>query len=298
MYLGIHDTTKIVYEGDSKYGAHHVLPIPLLLPAKFSPTKEIRICPDSLDTHGMPKMLFREDSFDPVTRIRRGRFYKQSGDQPSQWHVMMSPPFVASAGLEPQRVFTFESCSSPDFPPLSDAEQQLIVLGSTNGFSIWTILSKECIHSREFFVTLKSRQSLGVLPEIDWSKIPDKNNQVRGKIESLLDDIYRAGPESVVDRTREAATAILSTYLQDQGVEEAKGEDIGNLIKLLNKKNGENCQRIVACAAEIPQRLHSRGKNAEQEARENLRILQEQDAELAVRCIGVMLCDLGWAVWR
>lgn len=147
-------------------------------------------------------------------------------------------------------------------------------------------------------VTLKARQSLGALPEIDWGRLPDKTGLVRGKIESLLDDLYRAGAESIVDRAREAATAILSAYLQSEGFAEASGKDLGALTDLLDKRSGKNCNRIVRCAAEIPQRLHSRGKHAEQEKRDDLRPIREQDAELAVQCVGVMLCDLGWARWN
>lgn len=138
---------------------------------------------------------------------------------------------------------------------------------------------------------------MGALPELDWNLLPDKSGLVKGKIESLLDDVYRAGAESIVDRAREAATAILSAYLQNEGIAEANGKDLGALIELLVKRNDKNGQRIVACAAEIPQRLHSRGKHAEQEKHDNLRPIREQDAELAVQCIGVMLCDLGWGRW-
>jgi|ERR1035437_4133212 hypothetical protein len=88
-----------------------------------------------------------------------------------------------------------------------------------------------------------------------------------------------------------------SAYLQNEGIAEANGKDLGALIELLVKRNDKNGQRIVACAAEIPQRLHSRGKHAEQEKHDNLRPIREQDAELAVQCIGVMLCDLGWGRW-
>jgi HEPN domain-containing protein len=159
------------------------------------------------------------------------------------------------------------------------------------------VTNKETVHTREILVTLKARQSLGALPELDWNLLPDKSGLVKGKIESLLDDVYRAGAESIVDRAREAATAILSAYLQNEGIAETNGKDLGALIELLVKRNDRNGQRIVACAAEIPQRLHSRGKHVEQEKHDNLRPIREQDAELAVQCIGVMLCDLGWGRW-
>src|SRR5665811_706517 len=176
-------------------------------------------------------------------------------------------------------------------------DRYLVILGTSEAFSMWTIIDRELIHTNEVVYTLKARQSMGALPVIDWAAVPDKSGLVKGKIESLLDDIYRAGDESIVDRAREAATAILSAHLQSEHVAEANGKDLGALIELFESRNGKNSQRIIRCAAEIPQRLHSRGKHAEQEKHDNLRPIREQDAELAVQCVGVMLCDLGWARW-
>lgn len=109
-----------------------------------------------------------------------------------------------------------------------------------------------------------------------------------GKLEQ---ELFRAGPESVVDRSREAATAILSKYLQSHGKTDP-GKDLGHLANKIAEAGFE----VVANAARIIARLHARGKHAEQERRA-IRPITEQDAEFAVQAVGVVLCDLGWAHW-
>ena len=296
MYLGIDQFSEMVYQGRVTHG-YVVWPLPLLTPAKFVSATASQILPGNFDSSDLPEYLFREDTFDPVTRIRRGRFYKRSPSQPQQWVLMADPTMGANYPGKKADTYTFQSCTPSDIVSSSVAEQQLVIMGTSDAFGLWTVVNKELIYTKEVVVTLKARRSLGVLPDIDWTSVPGDTALLKDKIECLLDDAYRAGAESVVDRAREAATAILSLYLQGVGVVDANGKDLGTLTDLLDKQNGKNGQRIVRCAAEIPQRLHSRSKHAEQEKRDYLRPIRAQDAELAVQCIGVMLCDLGWAVW-
>lgn len=299
MYIGVAESDELVFEGNNTYGARIVFPLPLLTPVKFiyKPSLETELVPGVIESFVISEYLFREEAFDLVTRVRRGRIYKRKQvAQPENWTVMVTTPLAGASLLQTKRAVTFEPLAPSELNG-KDNQQLLVVLGAGEAFSIWTVISKETVHTGELLVTLKARQSFGVLPEIDWNRVPDKSHLLRGKIESLLDDIYRAGAESVVDRAREAATAILSSYLQSKGVTEAGGKDLGALIELLDKQNGKHDQRIVRCAAEIPQRLHSRAKHAEQEKRDEIRPISEQDAELAVQCVGVMLCDLGWAKW-
>lgn len=298
MYIGVDESEELVFEGSGTHGASVVWPRPLLIPAKFvsNLSLEAKLEPARVESLLGSEYLFRGDDFDFVTRIRRGRFYKRRAvAQPEDWMVMISPPLHTVTATLKKRGISYESIYPSELG--MNGGQQLVVLGAEQLFSVWTITNKETTHAREILVTLKARKSFGALPQIDWNQFSDENGLVRAKIESLLDDVYRAGAESIVDRAREAATAILSTYLQSTGVAGANGRDLGYLIGLLDKKNGKNLQRIVRCAAEIPQRLHSRAKHSEQEARDDIRTISEQDAELAVQCVGVMLCDLGWAKW-
>lgn len=300
MFIGVDQSSGMVFEGSGTYGAKTLWPLPLLTPAKmlskYSDGDIFEV--EEVDVFNLALYLFREDSFDPIARIRRGRFYKRrSVAQPEDWTVSIDPSVPVGMYPKQQSVISFESVNSSELD-LGNAQQLIVILGSKSAFSMWTVIRKEVVHTREVLVTLKARQSFGALPEIDWWKLPDESHLVKGKIEALLNDVFRAGAESIVDRAREAATAILSAHLQSEGVADASGKDLGTLIELLEKKSGKHGQRIVRCAAEIPQRLHSRAKHAEQEKKgEKIRTLTEQDAELSVQCIGVMLCDLGWARW-
>jgi len=300
--IGVEESKGLVFEGDSYYGAHLVWPVPVMTSAQFmdSSTNEL----PSFNTGRQTAYYFREDLFDTVSRIRRGRFYKFAGTKGNQWHVFpvqnVSIPRTnvdKNGMLSVPSLADYNSCKLSSELSILGLANAVVVLGKENASTIWSIIHVEASFSGEELVTLKARQSLGALPVVNWTKVPEGSiAMVREKLAVLEDEYHRAGAESVVDRAREAATAILSGHLQ-QEYPEAKGSDLGVLVKLLVKKNGENGQRIVACAAEIPQRLHSRGKTSEQEKRD-VRPLREQDAELAVQCIGVMLCDLGWAEWR
>lgn len=295
--LGI-SSYGMVFEGDSEYGAHLIWPKPVMTLAKFAEETDELLTPAVGNEMG--HYYFREDFFDPVSRIRRGRFYQATGSI-NNWRVIPSPYVFMpgrsqSDGLIDLSITGYRTYR---FTTATEKSRELVVLGSTTASSVWSIVGIEAISTGEELVTLKARQSFGALPYVYWGKVPAAyKHEVQEAIEKLADDYRRAVPESVIDRSREAATVVLSAYLQNKGIDAAKGKDLGDLVKLLTNDAGKHEQRILACAAEIPQRLHSRGKNAEKEKRDDLRPIREQDAELAVQCVGVMLCDLRWADWK
>lgn len=297
LILGI-STSGMVFEGESEHGAHLVWPWPVMTLAKFVKSTDGALSPATNSDIG--HCYFREDYFDPVSRIRRGRFYQATGNI-SPWTVMQ-PPNVMLPGTHNVSGFIGVSLSGyRAYRPSmgSDDSQDIVLLGSSSAFTVWSVVGIESISTGEELVTLKARQSLGALPDVYWGKVPaDHRHKVQEAVETLADDYRRAGPESVIDRSREAATAILSAYLLSQGVDKAKGRDLGDLVKMLVEHSGRHQQRIVACAAEIAQRLHTRGKHVAKEQFDNLRPVREQDAELALQCIGVMLCDFRWADWK
>ncbi len=297
QFFGVNND-GMVFEGPSAHASHLIWPLPIVTLAKFVKSDVDEIIPAK---SGEPNhCYFREDFFDPVSRIRRGRFYQWSGR--SEHNKVFFPEGTVVPGMYPtsNSAQVILNAYHRYTPSISiEDNQDVVILGSLTGYSIWAIVGIETISTGEVLVTLRARQSLGALPDIYWAKIPaEHRSNVEEAIKTLADDYRRAGPESVVDRAREAATAILSAYLQSKGVSGAKGKDLGDLVSLLVTDASKHGQRIVACAAEIPQRLHSRGKHAEKEKRDNLRPLREQDAELAVQSVGVMLCDLRWADWK
>lgn len=76
------------------------------------------------------------------------------------------------------------------------------------------------------------------------------------------------------------------------------GEGAKDLGALTNDLERENEPKVIAVgAAKVIARLHARAKPVEK-AKRPLREIREQDAELAAQCLGVILCELGWADWR
>jgi hypothetical protein len=168
-------------------------------------------------------------------------------------------------------------------------------LGTTSSYTLWTILSREITVSGDQLITLKSRQTFGALPVVKYAAVPvDGHGVLAESLRVFEDDIHRAAPESVIDRAREAATVILSVYTKDVGAS-PRLQELGVLIKAMENESSKKMN--VINAARIVQIFHSRGKHAEKIGR-GVRHVVEQDAELAVQCIGTMLCDLGWANWE
>jgi len=309
IWLGIDTNSKLIYEGGNMYGATVVWPSPVATPASFGLSTDSELKAAKFESWGISKFLFREDSFDFVTRIRRGRFYKAEDSQPNchDWAIIIASPVQAYPSekienrpdLAKKDAYTFQSYAISMELAKAEGKQLLVMLGAGKAATPWAVVNIETIHTEEELVTLKARQSMGALPVVDWDKVPDTScAKVREELARLENEFRKAGPESVIDRAREAATAILSAWLQASGNPKANGKDLGDLVKIFAESQGTHQGRIIACTAEIPQRLHSRGKHAEREKRDTLRPIREQDAELAVQCIGTILCDLGWAEWQ
>ncbi len=298
MYLGIDNNSNLVYEGVSTWG-HALWPTPFLSPATIKSDAESQLTPPRFEgLYSLPLVLFREDAFDPVSRVRRGRFYQSGNSQPQTWQVYPHPAMpdeqrkINSAGVLPKSLLTFYSHPIAAELQKTGNRQLLVILGSQESFTIWSVVNVEKTAINEELVTLKARQTIGALPRLNRDAIPEAGQEkVVTALDKLAEDIYRAGTESVVDRAREAATAVLGAYLQDRGT--AKPSlDLDALIK----KMDEESKIVAANAANIVRLFHSRGKTAVQE-KFSFRPLREQDAELAVQCIGTILCELGWADW-
>lgn len=303
-WIGIDKDQGLFYEGAHRHG-HAVSPVPVTAPAAI--ISEADFPPKLPPWHGVDtaEILFREDSFEAVTRVRRGRLYVASQTRPEYWEVFPHPSRPTEAnqakqgpGTVTRPLVTFQPLFVPN--RLKDIHaaggRPLVVIGTEETFTIWTISSMEGTSAGEFLLALRGRQTFGALPELNPSAIPHASRKaVQDAVAKLRDDIFRAGPASVVDRARDAAAAALSGYLQHLGAVEP-GKDLNDLIKKLNTLDDPNRRRIAAAAAEIVRLLHSRGKSAVQETRP-VPPVREQDAELAVSCIASLLCELGWAEW-
>lgn len=293
MLIGIDQSNGLVYESPTSpdYGGRLIWPTPVLTPASFSIDGKGFNPPRSANVEDVV-YWFREDHFDPVTRLRRGRLYRLPKDE-SLNPVWRNPTrqtlFSSSEGITEVQMYSYrhEAIRLPAF----EYDRSAICLGVDGTSSIWSVISIEVVSTREEMLTLKARQTMGDLPEVNWDSVPESfRAKVKETIDTLLDDIHRAGPESVIDRCRDAASAILRAYLGDDHA----GKDLGQLISALKQAESEERKRIVISGSEIIRVLHPRAKPNEQEAR-NFRPVREQDAELAIQCVGTILCELGWA---
>jgi hypothetical protein len=145
MYIGVGQSDELVFEGNGTYGARVVWPLPLLTPAKFisNMSLETKLVPEISSSLGIAEYLFREDAFDPVTRIRRERFYKRSqGAQPANWTLRKPPPLETNSLTQNASAFSFESVV-PSELDVKDNQQLLVVLGAEKAFIIWTLQTKK-----------------------------------------------------------------------------------------------------------------------------------------------------------
>lgn len=296
MNLGIDKNSNLFYEGKA-YRGHAVWPSPVVTPAEIVTELEGRLHSEDRRNLIADGMVFREDSFDPATRVRRGRFYQAGDRQPSEWHVQVHPAVPnealhADKGIIKKLLDTFYGHTI--WHQLSRCRKQpLVLLGFEGRFTIWNIIDIESISTGEDLVTLKSCSSLGILPEVESSEIPEGSRKaVMESLDIFVDEVHRAAPASVIDRARDSISQVLLAYLDLEG-ENAK--DLGDLIKDLERKHGQKV--ITIAAANIIRRLHARAKPVEKTKR-SLREICQQDAELAAQCLGVILCELGWAKWR
>jgi hypothetical protein len=290
----------LVYEGRANYG-HAVWPVPVISVAtmveKSSTVSEV---PENHDL-ASADLIFREDSFDPVTRIKRGRFYSFSeGSRNPYWNVQVHPMLpgesrrVSKEGLIQKQLWNWYEYSI-SVRLKSYSSLPTVVLGTKNAHTRWKIVGIERTINGDELVTMRAQANLGMLPELITENIPEVSRQkTQEAIEKLVETIYRSGPESIVSRCRDAASAILGGYLW-RIEPEAPLKDLGALIKILRRPPEKEQMAIIISAATIIARLHPREKPNEQIARD-LRPLYDGDAEIAVNCVATLLREVNFAL--
>lgn len=287
------DDRRLIYEGDSFYG-YGLWPAPVITPATLvAGDDSYRSIPES-DFLISAKLVFREDSFDPVTRVRRGRFYVNHGGQPVQWHV--HPHFfLPSQALTPMNLVTFQRWqASKELGP--DTKRAIVALGIADAYSLWRVIDIERISSGDDLVTLRARSSLGLLPDMKEAAIPEAD---RGHVLEVLDKVseaaYRAGPESVIDRCRDACQVCVGVWLASRlDANDVKTLDLSPLLDKLERELKKDAPTILLHAGRIIARLHARKPN--EQVKRGTRSNTEGDAESALSNLGLVLRDLRWTV--
>ncbi|MGC2224844.1 MAG: hypothetical protein WA624_22025 [Methylocella sp.] len=178
--------------------------------------------------------------------------------------------------------------SQPTYPaPVS--MRLLIFLGDASYKTVWHVIGAERLFNSETLFTLKSANTLGILPDLDEDALPaGRRKQILQGFEKVADAAHKYMPMPIVDVCREFGRIILAAWLS------MEGDDLGKLI------NEVPSERVgIKYAAGIINRLHSRGKSSEQERQaqkgRDIRDVSDEDGELSVSLVGFLLREFGWA---
>ena len=290
--LGICADTNAVYEGSQSSSAIRILPAPLLLPLRFVGADGVKPI-DNIN--GYSAEIFREESFDPITKIRRGRVFTRRFQSPMKvdWHVQdpfrLDLPVVDWAHGRAQAIglITYATDSLLHLrKPENVRHRPEVLLGWEEHCTRWQIVSVETPIRSGPVLTLKARFSLGDLPELIEDALPDA---IRSELVTAWDHLdgtlNRLGPVEVIDHCRDLLSIVLAHLVNDPS------RDLGKAIITYVANNKEDAH---SSAARIVARLHSRGKPNERKDK-GLRAPNDADAQLAIRSVGIILTDLGWA---
>lgn len=299
--LGIDYETGLVYEGRSD-PRHPVWPTPPICNATLiEQPSDFNNLPKSFSSNPF-SWIFLETSFDFGTRVRRGRLYKNYGNADRETmrveaHPAIHSDLIKAANnnwLVSKHLTLYIECDAL-LGRRNSGNGMRIVLGQSDAFSIWKIVQVERSLSSDVLLTLRAESSLGILPELDPTRInPISYPNVKSAYDRALDAAYRELPTSVVDQCRNAAVIFVSRWIQDRERAEVPSEkDLGAWIKIIQLTFGDKGRVALCSALEIIARLHSRGKDNERHKMQ-LRTVEDDDAILAVQALGFVLREIGW----
>jgi hypothetical protein len=204
-------------------------------------------------------------------------------------------PYAQPVGGQPPFYDMRTYCPLQSAYPASTSRKPLIFLGDAGYKTAWHVIGAERLFNGETLFTLKSANTLGILPELDEGALPaERRKQILEGFEKVADAAHKYMPVHVVDGCREFARIILAAWLPTVGGKEPKGDDLGDVIKAVPD------DRVgIKSAAEIINRLHPRGKSSEQERQaqkgRDIRDVSDEDGELSVSLVGFLLREFRWA---
>jgi hypothetical protein len=235
------------------------------------------------------RMVFREDSYDPTTRIRRGRFYQVTDGFHLTWDRIKFEPYIRPAaftltGGVGGAFFQFSAQQTDELMrELIRLQGYEICIGARPVRTLWKIVDAESLADGGVLYTLRTRSAFGLLPPLLEGASSYAEHAYQGVSEAAL----RYDADAIVDACRNGASKILGEHCRSPGI------DLGLLANNLREMK----ELALASSANILARLHSRTKPSEQ-ARQNagkrpIRVISEDDALLAIRLFGFILQDLG-----
>lgn len=231
-------------------------------------------------------LIFQEISFEPSSGIRRG--YLLRGDDIQGQHLRLDRR-QDSIKAQADRFFYVglqAACGTSTLP-----SEVMFTFGKKEEFSVGELVHMEALVEGRELLTVRMRRQFGLMPELLESRVPKQcRSVVKRALGKVIEGFRTSPPESVIDRCREAMTAILSCHL------DISGKDLGNLVTAYDARI-EQKRDTTSDLAHVVARLHSRGKHAEKTSKD-LPPISEREAELSVAAVGVVLVNFGWAVWH
>jgi hypothetical protein len=246
--------------------------------------------------------MFIDGSFDPGSRVRRGRLFQKFGN--SGWEVVQveAHPAINSdllkaannGGRVGKELSLFIECTDL-LQKANRGEGLQLALGRRDGHSLWRILQTERIASGDVLVTLRAESAFGVIPQLDTARIArDGALGVQIALDRVVNSAYRELPQSVVDHCRNAAVMAVSRWMQAvTRADRPTEQDLGIWIKAIKTYFGENELVALRSALETINRLHPRGKDNES-FKHSLRQVDEHDAAYAVHALGFVIREINW----
>lgn len=295
MHIGYEGDSGHVYEG-ANLPEFAVVPAPLLTQARLvEAPSHLNGLPRSIHEHPLA-WVFREESFDLVTRIRRGRLYEPYPDGQPRLCLTRGHPanqFSNHRGESmSKRLFHYLPCQTL-MNKAHGGRGFSLALGQERSWSLWRIVQAERLVGDDVLVTLKALTAFGILPDLKSDMPAEHLASVQRAIERILDSAFRESAISVIDHCRNAAAVLLARWMVCSGADDSVLRlDLADLVKRV--KEAPYRMNAAASAAEIIRLLHPRGKSNEQETR-GLRAARDEDAEASVHSIGFIMRELRWA---
>ena len=188
---------------------------------------------------GPGAIVFREDFYDPTTRIRRGRFYQSVGSLDLAGPNVRFEPYI--------RFFADRSDggSIARFQFAAEQTRELAeFLGKLHGYDIWIgrspaqttwrIIDSEGLADGGILYTLRSRSSFGLLPALKHGA----GDVVAAAYQNVVDAGLRFDAAAIVDTCRESCTRVLGSHFS------IKSKDLGDIAKQIERPFENGCGGI------------------------------------------------------
>ncbi len=303
MFLGFDDNSGLVYESAGSAPDRPVIPVPTISQAKLVALPADWTSLGSGVRNNAQTWIFREDSFDAVTRTRRGRLYSPMTGAPYPNHNsrVMPHAFEDPGGLHTgadgklhRPLNVYAACTSILEQP-NQGRGATLALGNNRAASAWRIVDVEITATDDVMLVLKALSAYGVVPDLDAVKVDERfRNEVARALGRVVDSAFRESATSVVDQCKDAATLIASRWVwQRSGDESILAKDLAKVAETLEAEPHKKYAAANQCKTLAI--LHARGKSNEQFSK-GLRPPTEEDAEFAVHAVGFLLRELDWAL--